>query len=274
MSRQHHIFKVGGDRCFATLDQAKGTTGLLIVSGGNEIRSGAHGGGAAMAAYFAAKGFPVWRYDRRGIGDSEGGNGGFESSENDIEAALHAFRAAVPALTRIVAFGNCDAASSLALFHDRQVDALLLANPWVIETATSADAPTDTSVAPTAAAIRARYWARIKNPRSLIDLVTGKINVKKLLSGLTKAAAKEELSGLAMRIRDALNDCDLPVRILLAERDTTAMTFKAAWNDTAFQKIRSRANITLVSTDSTSHSFADEAAQSWLYDQITDALVE
>jgi exosortase A-associated hydrolase 1 len=278
MSRQHYIFKVGGDRCVATLDSpatgASGKTGLFIVSGGNEIRSGAHGGQAAMAAYFAAKGFPIWRYDRRGIGDSEGENGGFEGSENDIEAAIHAFRAAAPALTRIVAFGNCDAASALALFHGGQMDALLLANPWVIENAASADNSADTPVAPNAAAIRARYWARIKNPRSLIDLLTGKINVRKLLSGLAKAAAKEEISGLALRIRDALNRADMPVHILLAERDSTAMAFKGAWSSAAFQAIKSRVNITIASTDSASHSFADEAAQTWLYAQILDALVD
>jgi alpha-beta hydrolase superfamily lysophospholipase len=123
-----------GAWCAATLDEGNAAPGLLIVSGGNEIRSGAHAGQAAMAAHFAGLGYPVFRYDRRGIGDSEGENGGFEASAADISAAVAAFRAEAPHVTRIVAFGNCDAATSLAFFHaGLGIDRLLLANPWVIE---------------------------------------------------------------------------------------------------------------------------------------------
>ena len=41
MSRRHFTFACAGDTLFGTLDEAPGTTGLLLVSGGNEIRSGA-----------------------------------------------------------------------------------------------------------------------------------------------------------------------------------------------------------------------------------------
>src|SRR3546814_19808079 len=79
-------------------------------------------------------GFPVFRFDRRGVGDSEGENGGFLSSGPDIAEAVAAFLRASPGLRRIVALGNCDAATALALFHDvEELAALLLANPWVVE---------------------------------------------------------------------------------------------------------------------------------------------
>ncbi len=55
-----------------TLDDAPGTTGLLIVSGGNEVRAGAFAGQARLAAEIAAAGHPVFRFDRRGVGDSTG----------------------------------------------------------------------------------------------------------------------------------------------------------------------------------------------------------
>ena len=42
-------FAVNGATCAATLDEAPGQHGLLIVSGGNEIRSGAHRGMARLA---------------------------------------------------------------------------------------------------------------------------------------------------------------------------------------------------------------------------------
>jgi exosortase A-associated hydrolase 1 len=260
-------FDCAGDRLIGTLDAASGTTGLLIVSGGNEIRSGAYAGQAAMAAHFASLGYPVFRYDRRGIGDSAGENGGFESSADDIAAAVQAFRQEVPTVTRLVAFGNCDAATSLALFHTGQaIDALILANPWVIEATAGEDAPTP----PSASAIRARYWNRLKNPRSLIDLFTGKINLKKLAGGLAKAAQSEKPSGLAERLAGALVGSTLPTTILIAERDTTAMAFMAAWKDASFTTARE--TIALKSYTTASHSFADAAAKQWLLEQLGEVL--
>jgi len=269
--RRMITFDCNGDLLAATLDEADGSTGLLIVSGGNEIRSGAHSGQAALAAHFAALGHPVLRYDRRGVGDSEGSNGGFETTCDDLTAALAAFRSQAPQVKRIVAFGNCDAATALALFHaDLPVDALVLANPWVIEAASdeSNDAPTP----PSAAAIRSRYWARLKNPRSLIDLFTGKIDLKKLSGGLAKAAAKEEVSGLALRLGNALETASLPVHILIAERDTTALAFMGAWRSEAFAKLRAQSNVELSAVNTPSHSFVDDKSKAWLAEQISATL--
>ncbi|HMT40265.1 MAG TPA: hydrolase 1, exosortase A system-associated [Sphingorhabdus sp.] len=256
--------------CAATLDEGDKTTGLLIVSGGNEIRSGAHAGQAALAAHVAALGYPVFRYDRRGVGESEGENRGFESSAADIAAAVVAFRAQAPHIQRIVAFGNCDAASSLALFHaGLPIDHLVLANPWVIEAGPEADASAPLS----AATIRARYWARLKNPRSLIDLLSGKIDLRKLAGGLARAAQKEAPTGLARRIASALSTSDAPLTILLASRDNTAMAFMAAWKGSDFDDVRGRGDIDVQTLDSASHSFADADSKVWLREQIEAALV-
>ena len=263
-------FTCEGDWCAATLDEGSATTGLLIVSGGNEIRSGAHAGQAAMAAHFAELGYPVFRYDRRGIGDSEGENGGFEASTADITAAVATFRAEAPHVTRIVAFGNCDAATSLALFHaGLGIDRLLLANPWVIEATTQAP---DEPSTPSAAAVRARYWARLKNPRSLLDLLTGKIDLKKLARGLKTAATTDTPSQLAARLAHALGQSTTPATILIAERDSTALAFLSAWTGADFAAVRSRTDVGLQRIDSASHSFADAAASAWLMQQIADAL--
>ena len=50
MTRLSHTFGCGSLTLAGTLDTAPGSAGLLIVSGGNEIRSGAFGGQADMAA--------------------------------------------------------------------------------------------------------------------------------------------------------------------------------------------------------------------------------
>ena len=65
-------FPCAGETLIGTLDAAPGRVGLLIVAGGNEIRCGAHRGMALLAAEVAARGYPAFRYDRRGIGDSTG----------------------------------------------------------------------------------------------------------------------------------------------------------------------------------------------------------
>ena len=262
-------FDCEGARLAATLDVGANTTGLMIVSGGNEIRSGAHAGQAAMAAHFAALGYPVFRYDRRGIGESESENGGFESSAADIAAAASAFRCEAPAMQRLVAFGNCDAATALAFFHDgTAIDALILANPWVIENASTEEASTP----PTSAAVRARYWNRLKNPRSLIDLFTGKINLRKLAGGLVKATQSDKPTGLAERLAGALASSPLQATILIADRDTTALAFMSAWNSSAFADVKARQAVALYSCQSASHSFADAQAKAWLLGQIEAAL--
>ena len=119
------------------------------MSGGNEVRAGAFNGASRLAGEIAAKGFPVFRFDRRGVGDSEGENRGYRKSRKDIAAALLAFRALAPQVERVVAFGNCDAATALMLASGAECDALVLSNPWAI------DDETDTTPSP--AAIRSRY---------------------------------------------------------------------------------------------------------------------
>src|SRR3546814_13676314 len=104
-----------GETLVGTLDAAPGKTGLLIVSGGNEIRVGAHRGMALLAERLAAAGLPVFRFDRRGIGDSTGANDGYTSSGPDIAAAVRAFRAQVPHLSTLIGFGNCEDRKSTRL---------------------------------------------------------------------------------------------------------------------------------------------------------------
>lgn len=262
-------FTCDGATCAATLDEGTASTGLLIVSGGNEIRCGAHRGMAWLAGEVAAVGHPVFRYDRRGIGDSEGGNRGFRESGPDIAAAVTAFRAAT-GVDRVVAFGNCDAATALALYGAAAgIDALILANPWTFD-----DVAVDTDAAapalPPASAIRSRYLDRLKDPRQLWRLVSGGVDYRKLLAGL-RAASKRAVTpvGLAAVLIDALASLPMPARILLAERDRTAMAFAAAWMNAP---AAIRASIPVTGIDSGSHGFADDGARLWLRQQVVAAL--
>ncbi|HEY0598405.1 hydrolase 1, exosortase A system-associated [Sphingopyxis sp.] len=223
--RHQLSFACEGAVLAASLDEAADGTGLLIVSGGNEIRSGAHRGMAMLAARLAEAGHPVFRFDRRGIGDSEGTNGGFESSGPDIAAAIAAFRAAAPNMVRIVAFGNCDAASALLLHQPLALDGLIIANPWTYDGAAE---ETDEPALPPASAIRARYLSRLKDPKSLLRLIRGEVDFRKLFRGLSALKAPTPATapdGLAARIDKAVAGLGAPATILLATGDRTAQAF-------------------------------------------------
>lgn len=270
MTRSFHQIACVGDMLAASLDSGTEPTALLIVSGGNEIRSGAHAGMAQLASRVTEQGFPVLRYDRRGIGESTGENRDFMGSAEDIAAAVKFLRQQQSQVNRVVAFGNCDAATALALFGpDAGIDGYILANPWVIETG---DEPDSEKSMPSSAAIRSRYWDRIKNPRTIIDLLSGEIDFRKLLKGLKQASKAEKNNALSLRLRDALLRLDDNSRILLARRDTTARAFLAAWNSADFASLREKSDITLEMLDSASHSFADQTARDWLTDKILRAL--
>lgn len=250
-----------GETIAATLDPAEGDTALLIVSGGNELRVGAHRGMALLAASVAAAGYPVLRYDRRGIGDSTGTNGGFLSAAPDLSAAATWLRAATGAV-RIVGFGNCDAATTLALFHAQAgIDRLLLANPWVVE---------PTGDLPPPAAIRATYAERLRSPAQWRRLLTGRVNFRRLTRGLvTLATNRRAQTGLTNRFAEGL-DSGVPVEILLASGDHTATAFLAAWQLRHLSPLRAR--IPLHQHDSASHSFARPADRDWLRAQVLAAL--
>jgi pimeloyl-ACP methyl ester carboxylesterase len=219
-------FDCAGETLLSTLDEAEGATGLLIVSGGNEIRAGAHRGMAMLAARLAAQDTPVLRYDRRGVGDSTVGT----------------FRANVPQVTRIVGFGNCDGATTLALFgRAAGIDAVILANPWVVET---------TDDLPPPAAIRARYAAKLRDPREWWRLAQGGVSIGKLIRGLRRISSTVNedfaVAGPATRSIAAWGN---DATVVLAKGDATALAYVDAAR---------RANVTprTITIDTASHSFA------------------
>lgn len=254
--RELIAFDCTGEALLGTLDRAEGATGLLIVSGGNEVRMGAHRGMASLAARLATRGVPVFRFDRRGIGDSSGENGGYASSGPDIAAAAAAFRRHAPDLHHLIGFGNCDAATALVLFgRDAGIDRLILSNPWVIESSDDL---------PPAAAIRARYAERLRDPREWRRLLTGGVNIHKLVIGLRKITSRsdESPSLLADRFFAAL---PADAAVILAERDATAQAFAA-------EARRRRWPGEIHRVDTPSHSYARIGDADALYRAIVAAL--
>lgn len=265
MSRRHFTFACQGHQLAGSLDPAPATTGLLIVSGGNELRSGPWASQAALAERIAASGFPVLRFDRRGVGDSEGANQGFTGSAADIAAALTAFRAQLPALRRVVGYGNCDAASALMLAGGAGCDGLVLSNPWTFEPEPEAEEVAGPEPAPMPpSAVRAHYLRRLRDPRAIWRLLTGKVGIARLAGSLAEAARPNApASTLARHMAEGLAAFAGPATILLAGRDRTAQAFLGNW-DRADPRIRQ--------CPEASHSFVEPQARIWLQGQILAAL--
>ena len=259
MSRLHLTFACKNEQCAATLDTAPGTSGLFIVTGGNEVRAGAFRSQARLAQRIARAGFPVFRFDRRGVGDSGGENRGFRSSSADIASALGSFRGLAPHVERVVGFGNCDAASALMLGAGFDCDALLLSNPWTVENEAE-DAPPMHS----ASSLRARYWSKLRSPGELGRLLRGQVDLAKLAHGIRSALGpRTATSQLGDAMTAGLRSFGGPCVIALAGEDRTAQLFDEGW---------AGPREAIVRCPGADHAYSSPRAQEWLDARILELL--
>jgi len=107
--------------------------GILIVVGGPQVRTGSHRQFTLLARSLAQAGFPVMRFDYRGMGDSEGDRRDFEQVRDDLRAALDCFFMQVPGMRDVALWGLCDGASAAAMYApgDARIAGVALLNPWV-----------------------------------------------------------------------------------------------------------------------------------------------
>ena len=236
--------------------------GVLLVIGGSQTRIGSHRMYERLSKALADKGYACFRYDRRGVGDSEGVDAGFRGSGPDLKAAADAFRSEVPGLTRITGFGLCDGATALALYGDEAgLDGLILANPWLVEAEEGAPAP---------AAIRAHYRKRLLSWSGLKRLFTGAVNLRKLWGGIRKLFSRRKPESLSNDVAQALLRHRIPAEMILCTGDNTAIAADAevrAWPHP--ELIRATQ---LIETDS--HTFARPGDDAMLLTMVETALAE
>jgi exosortase A-associated hydrolase 1 len=243
----------------ASLDEAESGIGLLVVTGGSQTRVGSHRIFERLCNSLSKNGYPSFRFDRRGVGDSGGEDPGFRASGPDLRAALAAFREEEPRVHSIVALGLCDGATALALHAaGTGLSGLILINPWLVEAEAGEPAP---------AAIRSHYRRRLTSAEGWKKLLTGQIKLGRLLSGLRRAASTEQ-SSLAADVAKGLGRAALPTALILAAGDNTAIA--------AAQEVKAPAYNGLIhwrqEVDTDSHTFAKPGDGTALLAAVLEAL--
>lgn len=268
MSSYHEealVFRCGDDRMtgIVHLPTPPYRLGVVIVVGGPQYRVGSHRQFVLLARYLAEHGVAVFRFDCRGMGDSDGGLRNFEQINQDIKSAIDAFMAHAPSVDRIMLWGLCDAASAASFYahEDSRVDRLLLLNPWVRTEAGQAKAY-----------LRHYYIYRLMTKDFWKKLISGafeySVSFRSLFELLKRSFGRDQDVELKNRVRSSQH-LSLPermrlglinfkggVRIVLSGNDLTAAEFgdlakTKAWRDALKSK-----QIELRVLDGSNHTFS------------------
>ncbi len=208
-------------------------TGLVIVTGGPQYRSGSHRLFTTIARSAAAKRNAAITFDFRGSGDSTGDHPGFESLDDDLAAAIDALCTA-SGVNRVVILGLCDAASAASMYaaRDSRVAGLVLLNPWVRSEGSLERAR-----------VKNYYPARLGSAGFWKRLLTGKVRVLHALrsyrqqAGAARAAPRAD--DFVGRMLAGVRSFTGPVLLVLSGQDMTAREFSdlcendADWRQTA-----------------------------------------
>ncbi len=218
------VFECGGDGLVGVLHppSARGRRrGVLIVVGGPQYRVGSHRQYVLLARELAAAGYATFRFDYRGVGDSEGSFRGFTAIEYDIGTAIDAFVAQQPEVEEIVLCGLCDAASAAAFYgyRDSRVGGIVLLNPWV-----------RTEAGEARARVRHYYRARLMDPAFWRKVARLRLepfrSAASLLDNLRRSRAPRGDQPLPERMGQALAAFDGRVLLLLSGNDLVAREFE------------------------------------------------
>jgi len=250
------------------------STGIVFVVGGPQYRAGSHRQFVLMARGFARQGFPVLRFDYRGMGDSDGDHPGFDGCAEDIRSAIDVLLRERPHLHSVALFGLCDGASAALMYSvsDARVAGIILANPWVRTASTEA-----------ATHLRHYYLKRLFQRSFWEKLVGGGLGVRKSLSEFAASVQRARAGSPAehttkesfvLRMRNAMRAFDGQVLFLLSGRDLTAREFQdLCANDKVWRGAMSRDAVARADMPDADHTFSARQALDAAVKTSTDWLI-
>ncbi len=234
-------------------------TGVIIVVGGPQTRVGSHRQFVLLARTLAAAGFPVLRFDVRGMGDSMGEQRDFEAITPDIRAAIEALQTACPGVTRIVLWGLCDAAAAALLYmdttRDPRVTGLCLLNPWVRSAASLARTQ-----------VKHYYGQRLLQKEFWLKLLSGRLNIARSVGELLRKISQASFKAgggqhLAFQDRMARGLQQFPgqVLLLLSDNDYTAKEFiEYTTAAESWRGLLGRPNLQRIDIKDADHTFSSQ----------------
>jgi uncharacterized protein len=250
----------------APAKEAASQTGIVIIVGGPQYRTGSHRQFVLSSRYLAGHNYSVLRFDYRGIGDSAGEIGHFERVSADVRAAIDALLRCHPHLKRVVLWGLCDGASAALLYHhqerDNRVVGMVLLNPWVRSVSTEA-----------VTRVKHYYPERLKNASFWRKLLAGKVagsaagellrSLGLMLQG--RGALQEpahEPKTFQERMAAAWRDFDRPVLLVLSGNDHTAREFEEACaTQPVWSGALARSTVTRYDAITADHTFSSREAR-------------
>ena len=259
------VFPVAGERLLGVVARPDGPRdcAVLLVVGGPQYRVGSHRQFLLLSRRLAAAGYPVMRFDYRGMGDSGGAVRSFDAVGEDIGAAIDAFLEACPGVRRIVLWGLCDAASA-ALLHvqasrDPRIAGLVLLNPWVRSEASLAQTH-----------IKHYYGQRLLQRAFWVKLLSGKMQIVRSLRGLLGNAMLARGTGSPRQSRsfqdlmaEGWRQFDGEVLLILSGQDYTAKEFlEYVASDAAWSGVLDSRKLSRVDVADADHTFSSEALRS------------
>lgn len=265
-------FTVGDDEVVGILHGAARRLGVVVVVGGPQYRVGSHRQFVLLARALASGGFPVLRFDYRGLGDSAGEMRDFEGIADDLRAAIDALIAHA-GVARVVIWGLCDAASAALMYahNDSRVAGLVLLNPWV-----------HTVEGEAKVRLKTYYLGRLRNPEFWHKLRRLEFDWRDSLSSLWRYARQALSAGsnsagqnlhFIERMRRGWQAFAGPSLVILSGDDFTAGEFRQLCaSDPAWRRLLEAPAVRSVNLPEANHTFAraewrahvEQATLTWL----------
>ncbi len=228
-----------GEQCIGILTRPKAhsDTAVLVIVGGPQYRAGSHRQFVHLARALARAGYPVLRFDYRGMGDAAGPARDFSQVSADVAAALDALQRELPEVRRVALWGLCDGASAALMYwhdtRDPRVTAMCLLNPWV---------RSEASLARTH--VKHYYRQRLMQRDFWLKLLSGKVAFRAaagLVSNLRLSLQRSASGGqpvlpFQQRMAQGWRSFRGGILLLLSAEDFTAREFteyagaEAAWS--------------------------------------------
>ena len=225
------VFKCGGAPLIGIYHRGAvdARVGVVIIVGGPQYRVGSHRQFVLMARDLSSQGIPVFRFDYRGMGDSDSAARSFDAIDEDIRAAIDCFCAATKGLDKIVLLGLCDAASANLMYaaQDDRIRGLVLMNPWV-----------RTPHGEAKAYLKHYYFQRFLQKSFWRKVVTGNFefthSIRQFLTSLQVSRSPGKVSGrnagdqsvgFLDRMLQGFQEFQRPILVIISGRDLTAQEF-------------------------------------------------